>query len=656
LFDALNWLSKNRLKLFLDDIGVGKNMILDRLCQVANFEREYIQLHRDSTVGQITLQPSLVDGKIVWKDSPLLRAVRDGLTLVVDEADKAPTEVLSVLKGLVEDGELLLPDGRRISRRIENLSSNSSEDIIPMHPNFTLWVLANRPGFPFLGNAFFRLIGDCFSTRVITNPDLESEILLLSQYGPNVDKTMLKKIAASFAELRHLADIGDLAYPYSTREAVAVVKHLEKYPDDGIIAALNNVIDFDSYEDTIYMTLARVFQQHDIPVEHYGMEGQGDGALEIEFYGHRSPESTSSSPPPLSSPKEGKWDEKNEAHVGGNQWAGGTGGSDTAGLGGRGGPYRLDRGHKVHQVSEEDKAKVDWETRKASQAIAEKALEEKLEEINMSSGDWDMYQQFVDPIRAEIVKLRAILNQTEVKQKEQGWIKHQSHGELDDSKIVDSVVGERYVYKRRGMLGDSLGFSRPKRLRFVVDCSASMYRFNGYDERLTRELEATNLIMESFDGMGQRFDYSIVGHSGDSPSIPLVEFEKPPKNEKERMQVLQTIIAHTQYCQSGDHTLSAMEQAISDVAVENKDDEGVSLVIGLSDANLERYGIHPRALTRIMEAGDVKQVKSHCIFLASLGHEAEEIRRELPPGRGHVCLSTHDLPKIVRDILKSNAS
>lgn len=36
-------------------------------------------------------------------------------------------------------------------------------------------------------------------------------------------------------------------------------------------------------------------------------------------------------------PKHGKEDEKNEPHVGGNTWAGGTGGSDTAGLGGRGG-------------------------------------------------------------------------------------------------------------------------------------------------------------------------------------------------------------------------------------------------------------------------------------------------------------------------------
>jgi hypothetical protein len=46
----------------------------------------------------------------------------------------------------------------------------------------------------------------------------------------------------------------------------------------------------------------------------------------------------------------GKIDPKNTPHVGGNTWAGGTGGRDTAGLGGRGGPYRLDAGHDVHQV------------------------------------------------------------------------------------------------------------------------------------------------------------------------------------------------------------------------------------------------------------------------------------------------------------------
>ena len=51
-------------------------------------------------------------------------------------------------------------------------------------------------------------------------------------------------------------------------------------------------------------------------------------------------------------------DEENAPHVGGNTWAGGTGGRDTAGLGGKGGPYRLDAGHDVHQLSDEEKKNV----------------------------------------------------------------------------------------------------------------------------------------------------------------------------------------------------------------------------------------------------------------------------------------------------------
>jgi hypothetical protein len=37
-------------------------------------------------------------GVVVWEDSALVRAAREGRVLVVDEADKAPVEVVSVLK------------------------------------------------------------------------------------------------------------------------------------------------------------------------------------------------------------------------------------------------------------------------------------------------------------------------------------------------------------------------------------------------------------------------------------------------------------------------------------------------------------------------------------------------------------------------------
>jgi MoxR-like ATPase len=345
-----DWVNGERYMLLLGNQGVGKNKLIDRLCQIGNWEREYIQLHRDSTIGQLTLTPQLEDGQIVWSDSPLIKAVKNGSVLVVDEADKAPVEVVSVLKGLVEDGELLLADGRRISRH------NDGPDIIPIHPNFSFWVLANRPGIPFQGNDFFREIGDCFSVRVISNPDLDSEMSLLQYYAPTLDPQTIRSVAASFAELRQFADHGDIVYPYSTREAIAVVKHLEKYPDDGIVTALHNVLDFDSYDDRTYSLLCKVFQRHGIPVSDYQSwkealsraedtsNGKSSRDLRIEYLDPNGNGVASPTPPPLTNPKFGKWDENNEAHVGGNQWAGGTGGSNTAGLGGRGGPFRLDRG------------------------------------------------------------------------------------------------------------------------------------------------------------------------------------------------------------------------------------------------------------------------------------------------------------------------
>ena len=650
--------------LLLGSQGCGKNKLTDRLCEIANMEREYIQLHRDSTVGSLTLAPALEEGRIVWKDSPLVRAVQRGVALVIDEADKAPTEVTSVLKSLVEDGELLLANGKRISR-----SPSDDENTIPIHPDFTMFILANRPGFPFHGNDLFREVGDCFDVLVVPNPDLESEIDLLRSFGPDVSSSAIRQIASSFDHLRSLADHGDISYPYSTREAVAVVKHLQQYPDDGVVAAIHNVLDFDSFDDATYLLIGKVFSHYGIEMSSYDVwqaaqariqasaNGDGGRPLAIEYTKQRNAEGTSSSPPPLSNPKIGKWDENNEAHVGGNQWQGGTGGSDTAGLGGRGGPYRLDRGHKIHQVSDAAKAEVTEEAQRAARAMAEKALQEKLNEIDMGESEWSMFMELLSPIENDIAILRNTLRLVEGKQSEKTWIRGQSQGELDDTKLVDGIAGERYIFKRRGVEQDATNHLhlKPKRLRFVIDASASMYRFNSYDGRLNKALEAALLVMKGFEGMEDRFESTLVGHSGDSPAI---SFGDPPTNEKDMMHVPQAIVAHTQYCSSGDFTLEAVEQAIDDIS-ESKNEDGdqehdENIVIAISDANLRRYGIHPREMGKIIEAGEEKAVKAHVIFIASFGQEADEIKRQLPPGRAHIANDTSDLPRIVRSILTSS--
>lgn len=50
---------------------------------------------------------------------------------------------------------------------------------------------------------------------------------MLRQYGPNVPEPVLQKLVAAFGELRSLADQGIINYPYSTREVVNIVRHLQ---------------------------------------------------------------------------------------------------------------------------------------------------------------------------------------------------------------------------------------------------------------------------------------------------------------------------------------------------------------------------------------------------------------------------------------------
>lgn len=260
-----DWKSGQHL-LLIGNQGVGKNKLADRMLQLLQLPREYIQLHRDTTVQNLTSNPTIINGRLMYEDSPLVRAAREGRILVVDEADKAPTYVTAVLKALVEDRSMLLSDGRRIVDSSHVCDTQEEEgSIIRLHKDFRVIALANRPGFPFHGNDFFREVGDVFACHAIDNPDSDSELHLMREYGPNVPLDAMKKLISAFDELRTLSDEGKLSYPYSTRELAAVIKHMERFPTDGVDRILRNVFDFDNYSQDERETLIQVFNKHGIP-------------------------------------------------------------------------------------------------------------------------------------------------------------------------------------------------------------------------------------------------------------------------------------------------------------------------------------------------------------------------------------------------------
>ncbi|XP_046853254.1 von Willebrand factor A domain-containing protein 8-like isoform X2 [Xenia sp. Carnegie-2017] len=1102
--------------LLVGNQGVGKNKLVDKFLQLLNKPREYVQLHRDTTVQTLTLQPTVDNGVIVYEDSPLVQALQLGHVLVIDEADKAPVNVTCILKTLVENGEMFLGDGRRV---VPSGSKKIGDNIIVTHPDFRVIVLANRPGFPFLGNDFFGSMGDVFSCHAINNPEKESEMEMLKQYGPNVPQHILTMLVDAFAELRCLVDVGQIAYPYSTREVVNVVKHLQVYPEDGLGEVLRNVFDFDSYHTDVQKTVVSILRKHGIPYavnsqdiklskkfplpkpnvfykwslgddetricsvkesalvfkkpvdikcSHFGVERlnarstgftellnewifplyessvvfdlsaaqgvnvvdgnwlhvvtanplviysmqtnkdfvictnlypffpnnyfnhsphvkiaalnadgyygqiivheqlsnvmlllnpcrhemqeivindylstsrisrsftkskhimhydkafpnwlitwrdgendirilnfstakvfhvslsfpleqvrflseekwilkqkesrsyylysfseksvvpnilskihqnsenrllqtifisklsqesyskcekylpdvlQSDGTLNavhlvadddhlaglavttgskvyqsqpniLRFYFYprenkidraQKPRWKEFYPDPLclsgscqvvrvvpsslvptddykeknekvnfsnylevvdisensvcylplpyvkqknlytqkntstalicslsndilvsvsldglvrlwetgandlkksfsqwkslvgsniysddvqvtheknsgldvSQPKHGKIDFDNAPHVGGNTWAGGTGGRDTAGLGGKGGPYRLDSGHDVYQISDKEKDSVPDEVKIAAREMGRKTFKQRLKDIEMNEYEAEKYEMFSSRVKHQVQSLRVLVESLQSKRKERQWIRHQTLGDLDDSKLIEGLTGEKTIYKKRINQHPEPGSVQdlPKQMRLVVDVSGSMYRFNGLDGRLERMMEAACLVMESFDQYQQRFKFDIVGHSGENPEIMFVSQDKPVVNNKQRLQVLETMYAHAQFCMTGDNTLEASKRAINEVFQRKADDY---YVIIFSDANLQRYGISPTELTKTLFSNT--KVNTFIIFIGSLGNEAERLSKKLPHGRSFVCMDTKDIPEILQHIFST---
>uniref|UniRef100_A0A914QPH8 VWFA domain-containing protein n=2 Tax=Panagrolaimus davidi TaxID=227884 RepID=A0A914QPH8_9BILA len=353
----------------------------------------------------------------------------------------------------------------------------------------------------------------------------------------------------------------------------------------------------------------------------------------------------------LTEPTLGKYDHKNNPHVGGNMWQGGTGGYNTAGLGGVGGPFRLDAGHDVHQIHEGAKNQVPEDYKRKAREINRREYQKRLRDIDMSEHDAETYETFKEKIKKQVTHMKSIIDSLEAREQERQWVKHQTSGDLDDAKLIEGLTGEKGIYRRRMEQPPEPGAiqTKPKRLRLVFDVSGSMYRFNGHDKRLQKSMEAALMVMEALEGKQDKIKYDIVGHSGDGPEMVFTTPDAPPTNEKQKYDVAKKMFLQSQFCYSGDFTLEALQLAISKVSKETDVDE--RFVIVLSDANLDRYGIKPHHLAKRLEADP--KVHAFVILVGSLGAQADKLVKALPAGKAFYASDTAQLPHIIQNIFAS---
>uniref|UniRef100_A0A183C171 VWFA domain-containing protein n=1 Tax=Globodera pallida TaxID=36090 RepID=A0A183C171_GLOPA len=609
--------------LLIGNQGVGKNKVTDRLLEILDRPRKYIQLHRDTTVQSLTVQSTVVDGILRYEDSALVQALSNGFVLVIDEADKAPLHVVAILKSLLDEEPFYLSDGRRVCpahlKKNNNGSKNTDVNDIYVHPQFRAILLANRPGFPFLGNDLYALLGDLLAVHALDNPSHESEMAMLSKYGPDVPQEVLELLVSVFGDLRLLVDQQLISYPYSTRELVNIVKHLQKYPDDPLPQVIRNVFDFDAYSVDTGQLISEAFQRKGISIAVGSSSIIGTvRSLICQSLINRYLARSTRIMCPMSAEILGRValveHKKIRFHFGTT-------------------PRDLEElvVHSVHQLPDSAKEQVPDHIRKKAREIAGQEYAKRLKEIDMGEHDAAAYQELATRVGRQVRVLRSVIDSLEQRKHERQWAKHQTSGDLDDAKLIEGMAGERNIYRKRvEQPPDPSSQKSPKRIRLCFDVSGSMYRFNGYDQRLQRSLEAALLVMEGLDGKGDKVKYDIYGHSGESASIPFVTLDQQPTNEKERLNVLKRMLAHSQFCSSGDYTVEALSLAVRELDSEGGKGFDEQFVVLLSDANLDRYGIHPSELGRALQIGD--SVNAFVVLIGSLGQQAaKDISRQAKP-------------------------
>ena len=110
----------------------------------------------------------------------------------------------------------------------------------------------------------------------------------------------------------------------------------------------------------------------------------------------------------------------------------------------------MDKGHKVYQISDALKAEVSEELQQQARELNRQEFTKRLNEIGLAESEYEFYQTYKTQVNREIEQLKDVLNSVRVRSGERQWLKNQSHGELDESRIVDGVTGDRLIYKRRG--------------------------------------------------------------------------------------------------------------------------------------------------------------------------------------------------------------
>lgn len=206
---------KQNLNILLTgETGTGKTSMIRELAQITGNQVVRFTLTGETTVDEFVGKYELENKNTIWKDGVLIRALKEGHWLVVDEINAALPEILFVLHSLLDDDRYVMV-------------SNHDGEIVRPHSNFRFFATMN----PMEEYAGTKELNKAFASRFdmvlrVDYPDAQSEINILAQKTgvPPQEAELMVGIAQ---QLRKLKAEHKLFYTCSTRDLLQWAKLLQ---------------------------------------------------------------------------------------------------------------------------------------------------------------------------------------------------------------------------------------------------------------------------------------------------------------------------------------------------------------------------------------------------------------------------------------------
>ncbi|KAG8982623.1 hypothetical protein FRB90_006670, partial [Tulasnella sp. 427] len=247
--------------------SAGKTSAIQYLAQCTGHRFVRINNHEHTDIqeylGTYVSDPD--SGKLVFHDGLLVRALREGHWIVLDELNLAPTDVLESLNRLLDDNrELVIPE---------------TQEIVRPHPSFMLFATQNPAslygGRKVLSRAFRNRPLEVHFTDV---PQAELEVILSERC--KIHPSRAQRIVAVFEELQKRRQTGRV---FETKQGFATLRDLFRWANRAACSSSPNEHFVSAFQHLLQPHLAHLRATSNL-IAHVGKAFVALGLVTLELY------------------------------------------------------------------------------------------------------------------------------------------------------------------------------------------------------------------------------------------------------------------------------------------------------------------------------------------------------------------------------------